>query len=106
MEVVDVTLDNLQFITVRLESGSHIRFQADMEHSAMWCHWGYMKATKDTSLAHMTPAHTKITAYGGTTLPVVGTVLLRVWRGGFSCQLDCKLVEVTTYNRCWGGKPE
>ena len=32
-------------------------------------------------------------AYGGTTLPVIGTVILRVWRDHHSWLLNCKLVD-------------
>ena len=52
----------------------------------------YKKATNDRQLANVNPTKTRITAYGGTTLPVVGTVLLRVRRGDLQCRLDCKLV--------------
>ncbi len=55
----------------------------------------YKKATKDFKLAHVTPMKTSITAYGGTTLPAVGTVLVRIWCGDFRCRLDCKLVDST-----------
>ncbi len=53
----------------------------------------YKKATKDMALALVTHARSPITAYGGSTLPVVGTVLIQVWRGDFRCRLDCKLVD-------------
>ena len=39
------------------------------------------------------PLRSTITAYGGNTLPVVGKMLLRVRRGDFRCQVDCKLVD-------------
>ena len=94
LHVSALSLDDSQFVTLRLESGSHIRFQVD---TGAQCNVVpleiYKKATKDISLARVTPTHTQITAYGGTTLPVVGTVLLRVWRGEFRCRLDCKLVD-------------
>ena len=41
----------------------------------------------------VTPTRTQIKAYGGTTLPVVGSVLLKVLRGKVKYRLDCKLVE-------------
>ena len=50
----------------------------------------YKKAIKDHSLAQVTP---KNSAYGDTSPPVVGTVLLRVWRGDYQCKLDCRLVD-------------
>ena len=53
----------------------------------------YKKACKDPKLVRATPVKTTIQAYGGTTLPVVGKVIIRVWRGDFRCKLDCKLVD-------------
>ena len=41
----------------------------------------------------MAPALSHITAYWGTTLPAVGSVLLQVWSRTFQCRLDCKLVD-------------
>ena len=52
----------------------------------------YKKATKDPALAQVSFSRMRITAYGGATLPVVGTVRLRVWRGNYHCLRDCKLV--------------
>ena len=86
-------LDDSQFVTLRLESGSYIRFQVD---TGAQCNVipvdVYKKATRDTSLAKVTPTHAQVTAYGGGTLPVIGAVLLRVWRGDFRCRLDFKLI--------------
>jgi len=39
----------------------------------------YKKATGDSSLSHVIPAQTTITAYGGHAIPVTGTALLKVW---------------------------
>ena len=87
-------LDNSQLVTLRLETGSHIRFQVDTGAQCNVLPLSiYKKATKDSALAHVSPSRMRVTAYGGTTLPVVGTVLLRVWRGKSSCRLDCKLVD-------------
>ena len=41
----------------------------------------------------MIPSQQKITACGGAEIPVVGKVLLRVWRGDFKCRLDCKIID-------------
>ena len=75
-------LDDSQFVTLRLESGSHIRFQVD---TGAQCNViplnTYKKATGDVSLEKVTLVHTQIRAYGGSTLPIVGTVRMRVWRG-------------------------
>ena len=88
------SLDDTQFVTLRVESGSHIRFQVD---TGAQCNVvplnTYKQATGDISLSKVTPTKNRITAYGGATLPVISTVLLRVWRGDFRCRLDCKLVD-------------
>lgn len=87
-------LDDSQLVTLRLNSGSHIQFQVD---TGAQCNVVpleiYKKATGDQALEHVTPAQTHNAAYGGTTLPVVGTTLLRVSRGDFNGQLNCKLVD-------------
>ena len=79
-----VSLDDSQLVTLKLESGNYLRFQVD---TGAQCNVIplelYKKATKDTKLAHVTPLRSQITAYGGTTLPVVGRVILWVWRGEF-----------------------
>ena len=81
-------------MTLRLESGSYIRFQVD---TGAQCNVvrpnTYKKATGDMNVSKVSPTQTQLTAYGGVTLPVVGSVFLRVWRGNFQCQLDCKLVD-------------
>ena len=89
-----VPLHDSQLVTLRLNSGSHIRFQVDTGAQCNVVPLGiYKKATGDQALEHVTPAQTHIEAYGGTTLPVVGTTLLRVSRGDFNGQLNCKLVD-------------
>ena len=65
----------------------------------------YNKGPKDVALVHITPKPFHITAYGGTTLPVVGTVLLQVWRVEFRCRLECKLVNRTNIQPPLGKKP-
>ena len=88
------SLDDSQTVTLRLDSGSHIRFQVDTGAQCNVVPLGvYKKATSDTALAQVCPSRMTITGYGGTTLPVVGTVLLCVWRGKYHCLLDCKLVD-------------
>jgi len=62
------------------------------------------KATKDFNLTQVTPAETQLTAYGGSTVPVVGRVLIRVWCGEFTCKLDCKLVDSTNIRPLLGRK--
>ena len=41
----------------------------------------------------MTPVNTAIISYGGTSIPILGKVHLRVWCGHFRCLLDCNLVD-------------
>ena len=43
-------------------------------------------------MCNVTPAHTEVKAYGGTTLPVVGTTLLQVRHSSCQCILDCELM--------------
>ena len=82
-------LDDSQFVTLRVQSGSYIRFQVDM---GAQCNVlpvdTYNKATGDKTLSDVTPTNTQVTAYGGA---VVGSVLLRVWRPKY--RLECKLVD-------------
>ena len=88
------SLDDSQLVTLRVESGSHIRFQVDTGAQCNVLPLSiYRKATKDKELKQMNPSHKYITAYGGTTIPVLGTVLLHVWRNDFHCLLDCTLVD-------------
>ena len=87
-------LDNSQFVTLRLDSGRYIRFQVDTGAQCNVIPLDiYKKAIGDASLTKITPSHTQVTAYGGNNLPVVGTVLLRVQRGGLRCRLDCKIID-------------
>ena len=84
-------LDDSQFVTLRVQSGSYIRFQVDM---GAQCNVlpvdTYKKATGDKTLSDVTPTNTQVTAYGGA---VVGSVLLRVWREESKYRLECKLVD-------------
>ena len=93
-DVAAVTLDDSQLVTFRLDSGSYVRFQPDTgaQCNVIPVHL-YKKAAKDPKLRKVTPVKSAISAYGGSQLPVVGQVLLRVWRHNAKCLLDCKLVE-------------
>ena len=77
-QVSNCKFDESQFVTLELESGKYMRFQAD---TGAQCNVVplelYKKATNDHQLANVNPTKTRTTAYGGTTLSVVGTVLLR-----------------------------
>ena len=86
--------DESQFVTLKVESGNYIRFQVD---TGAQCNVlpveTYKKATKDAQLSQVSPGKSQITAYGGTQLPVKGTVILQVWRGEYKGRLECKLVD-------------
>ena len=93
-EISAVGVDDSQLVTVRLDSGNYLRFQVD---TGAQCNVAslqlYQQATKDHKLAHVTIAKSRITAYGGTTLPVVGTVQLNVTQGSLNTTLNCKIVD-------------
>ena len=104
-QVSNTNLDESQLVTLELESGNFMRFQADTGAQCNVVPLAlYKKATLDHELTKVTPTATKITAYGGTTLPVVGTVLLRVRRGDLQCRLDCKLVDCNDIRPILGRK--
>ena len=93
-DIAAVTLDDAQLVTLRLESGNYLRFQPD---TGAQCNvipvQLYKKAANDPDLKQANPATSVISAYGGSQLPVIGQVTLRVWRDSFKCLLDCKLVD-------------
>ena len=94
MEVTAVQLDDSQLVTLKLESGNYIQFQADT--GAQWNvipFTIYKKATRDFSLAHISWSQTAITAYGGQSISMADTVRLKVWHGDYQYKLDCKLVD-------------
>ena len=92
-EVMVVNMDDSQFITVELESGNGVRFQVDTgaQCNVLPLHI-YKLATGDTGMEHVSFQKSFVTAYGGTKLPVVGQVLLRVSRADRWCMLNCKLI--------------
>ena len=56
--VANGNLDDSQLVTLRLESGCHIRFQVDTGAQCNVVPLGiYKKATKDTQLKQVTPSH-------------------------------------------------
>ena len=93
-EISAVKLDDSQLVTVKLASGNCLRFQPD---TGAQCNVIplelYKKATNDTELKGVKQAKTAIAAYGGSRLPVVGQVIIPVWREGQRFKLDCKLVD-------------
>ena len=93
-QIAALDLDDSQCVTVKLESGNHIRFQVDTGAQCNVLPLAiYKKATRDVTLSKVVPTNTQIRAYAGATLPVVGCTLLRVSRGKIRCRLDCKLVD-------------
>ena len=93
-EISAVTLDDSQLVTLKLESGNYLRFQPDTgaQCNVVPLHL-YKKVTNDFNLLNVAPVSTAIISYGGTSIPILGRVRLRVWRGDFRCLLDCNLVD-------------
>ena len=93
-EISAVTLDDSQLVTLKLESGNYLRFQPDTgaQCNVVPLHL-YKKATNDFDLLNVAPVSTAIISYGGTSIPILGRVRFRVWRGDFRCLLDCNLVD-------------
>ena len=102
---MEVSIDDSQLVTLKLESGNYLCFQVD---TGAQCNIVplelYRKATKDHKLAHLMPDRRKITAYGGAEIPVIGKVLLRVWREDFRCRFDCKIVDKSNIRPLLGRK--
>ena len=93
-EISAVTLDDPQLVTPKLESGNYLRFHPDTgtQCNVVPLHL-YKKATKDVDLCNVTPVNMVIILYGGSSIPILGTGHLRVWRRDFRCLLDCNLVD-------------
>ena len=93
-EISAVMLDDSQLVMLKLESGNYLRFQPNTgaQCNVVPLHL-YKKATKDVDLCNVTPVNMAIISYGGTSIPILGKVHLRVWRGHFRCLLDCNLVD-------------
>ena len=93
-QISEINIDDSQLVTLKLESGNYLRFQVD---TGAQCNVVplelYKKATEDHQLANMAPVRQRITAYGGTEIPVIGKAILRVWRENYTCRLDCKIVD-------------
>ena len=104
-EISALGVDDSQLVTVQLESGNYLRFQVD---TGAQCNviplQLYQQAAKDHNLTHVTVTNSRITAYGGTTLPVVGTVALKVKRGSIESTLHCKIVDCVNIRPLLGRK--
>ena len=53
----------------------------------------YARATGDVNLKQVIPIRSTISVYGGTSIPIIGKVIIRVWRSSKSYKLECKLIE-------------
>ena len=93
-EISAVMLDDSQLVMLKLESGNYLRFQPNTgdQCNVVPLHL-YKKTTKDVDLCNVTPVNTAIISYGGTSIPILGKVHLRVWHRDFRCLLDCNLVD-------------
>ena len=93
-EILAVMLDDSQLVIPKLESGNYLRFQPNTgdQCNVVPLHL-YKKATNDVDLCNVTPVNMVIILYGGTSIPILGTGHLRVWRRDFRCLLDCNLVD-------------
>ena len=78
-EISAVTLDDLQLVALKLESGNYPRFQPDTGAQCNVVPFRlYKKATRDFNLLNLTPVSTAIISYGGTLTPILSRVRLRV----------------------------
>ena len=104
-QIAAVGLDDSQFITLKLQSGNFLRFQVDTGAQCNVIPLAlYRQATNDHKLRQVKPGKSQLSAYGGTTLPVTGQVLLKVERGNHQYTLECKLVNCTNIRPLLGRK--
>ena len=93
------TLSQDQQVTVQVERGNFIRFQADTGAECNVLPLGvYTGATGDHRLRKINryDRQSALVAYGRATINACGEVIIRVWRGGKSYRLACKLVDSDT----------
>ena len=104
-QIAAVSLDDSQFVTLKLKSGNFLRFQVDTGAQCNVIPLAlYRQATNDHKLRKAKLGTSQITAYGGTTLPVTGQVLMEVERGNRQYTLECKLVNCTNIRPLLGRK--
>ena len=84
-----MTLDNSPLATLKLESGSYLQPDTEAQSNVVPLHL-HKKATRDFNRLNVAPVGTAIISYYGTSIPILGRVRLRVWRGDFRCLLDPK----------------
>lgn len=65
-DISSIALDDSQLVTLKLESGKHLKFQVDTgaQYNVLPLSL-YKRATKDFDLKHFTPVDMSLTAYGG-----------------------------------------
>ena len=93
-EISAIKLDDSQLVTLKLVSGSFIRFQPDTgaQCNVIPLHI-YKQATGDNKLEKVQPLKTSLVAYGGAKIKVIGKVGIRVWRKDTFSLLDRRLVD-------------
>ena len=99
-----VGLDDFKFIMLKLQSDnfyilSWYGAQCNIISLALYC-----QATNDHKLRQVKPGKSQLSAYGGTTLPVTGQVVLRVEHGNHQYTLEYKLVNCTNIYPLLGQK--
>ena len=104
-QIAAVSLDDSQFVTLKLKLGNFLRFQVDTGAQCNVIPLAlYRQATNDHKLRKAKLGKSQITAYGGTTLQVTGQVLMEVERGNRQYTLECKLVNCTNIRPLLGRK--
>lgn len=90
---VSGTSDCNETVTMQLPNGNYLKFQLDTgaQCNVVPLHL-YQGATGDTKLQKVVPSNAHIVSYGGTRMPVVGCVRLKVRRRDLTCYLDCKII--------------
>ena len=87
-----MTVDDSQLVTLKLDTGNFLRFQPDTgaQCNVVPFHL-YKIATRTFNLLNVAPVSTAIISSGGTSIPILSRVRLRVWREDFRCLLECSL---------------
>ena len=100
-QISAVNLDDPQLVTGKLESGNFLCFQVD---TGAQCNIIplelYKKVSRDFQMTRVILARTTITAYGGTTLSVAGSVILHVWRGDHRCKMTASWSTIPASIHC------
>ena len=99
-EIATVHIDDSQFITLK---GNFMRFQVDTgaQYNVIPLAL-YKQATEDIHLHNVRPVQSQITAYGGTTLPVVGLIAIKV---ATDTTLNANWLTTRIFGHCWDEEP-